>query len=324
MKKTYLLIICVSVFTANAQQQWPEINGGVRVVDEAGRPIVNAKVSVWFDTMATSNVFDGTKTESVWGSSDKNGEFCATHSALGEFGGGIQENGYYISQNRVRLANHKDGKWIPWHQVIELKVRKIEAPIPMYAKRLHYFDLPTTNSPVGYDLMAGDWVSPHGKGSVTDVIITPEFVLQEGSGYRWKLTLQGAKEGDGFSPISPDQESPQSQLRFPRTAPTDGYSINPVIIEFKYGKGKSEYTRSAGATNFFFRVRTELDENKQVKKALYGKLIGPIEAQFHYVKTGKLNFTYYLNPTPLDRNMEFDLKKNLFQKLPSMEHVNAP
>jgi hypothetical protein len=324
MKNKYVLLTILFCLGANAQVQWPEVKIETRVSDESGAPISNATVSVWFSKLKTNNPFDGQDTVGSKGFSDATGNFSAISQTLGSCGVVAKKEGYYPSRVPIQLSKHKDGKWEPFHQVIEVMLRKKEMPIPMYAKRLNYFELPTTNSPVGYDLMAGDWVSPDGKGLVTDVVVTPEREFQEGGSYRWKLTLQAAKEGDGFSPIMPDQESPQSELRFPRTAPADGYSINPLVVEYKYGKGKSEYTTSAGATNFFFRVRTELDENKQVKQALYGKLIGPVEAQFHYVKTGKLRFTYYLNPTSLNRNMEFDPKKNLFQKLPSMERVTAP
>lgn len=319
-----LLGIFALSLTANAQVQWPEVKIEARVSDESGNPISNSSVSVWFSKLKTNNPFDGQATVGFKGLSDVTGNFSAISQTLGSCGAVAEKEGYYTSRVPIKLSKHKDGKWEPFHQVIEVKLRKKESPIPMYAKKLHGLLLPSTNNPAGYDLMVGDWVAPHGKGTVADVIITPECEFQEGGSYRWKLTLQGAKEGDGFSPIMAEQESPQSELRFPRTAPTDGYSINPLVVEFKYNKGKSEYITPAGATNFFFRVRTKLDEDKQVKQALYGKLIGPIEAQFHYVKTGKLNFTYYLNPTSLDRNMEFDPKKNLFGKLPSMEQVQKP
>ena len=81
---------------------------------------------------------------------------------------------------------------------------------------------------------------------------------------------------------------------------------------------------SASATNFFLRVRTELNEHKRVKRAFYGKLVGPIIVDVHDTKTAMLRFTYYLNPTSLDRNMEFDPKQNLFKNLSSMEQVNEP
>jgi hypothetical protein len=38
----------------------------------------------------------------------------------------------------------------------------------------------------------------------------------------------------------------------------------------------------------------------------------------------KVLFTYYLNPTPNDRNMEFDPKQNLFKDLKPMEEVKDP
>jgi hypothetical protein len=43
-----------------------------------------------------------------------------------------------------------------------------------------------------------------------------------------------------------------------------------------------------------------LDENGNIKSALYGKIYGGFE-----------NFQYYLNPTPNDRNVEFDPDHNL-------------
>jgi hypothetical protein len=41
-------------------------------------------------------------------------------------------------------------------------------------------------------------------------------------------------------------------------------------------------------------------------------------------KTRILLFTYYLNPTPNDRNLEFDPKRNLFTNLKDEERVTAP
>ena len=52
--------------------------------------------------------------------------------------------------------------------------------------------------------------------------------------------------------------------------------------------------------NYFFRVRTVLDEHGNVKSALYGKIYGDF-----------MQFTYYLNPTPNDHNIEFDPPRNL-------------
>jgi hypothetical protein len=37
-----------------------------------------------------------------------------------------------------------------------------------------------------------------------------------------------------------------------------------------------------------------------------------------------MQFCYYLNPTPNDRNVEFDPKQNLLGGLQSFEQVTAP
>ena len=65
--------------------------------------------------------------------------------------------------------------------------------------------------------------------------------------------------------------------------------------------------------NYFFRVRTLLDEHGNVKSALYGKIYGDF-----------MQFAYYLNPTPNDRNVEFDPKQNLLHGLKPTEEVTAP
>ena len=65
--------------------------------------------------------------------------------------------------------------------------------------------------------------------------------------------------------------------------------------------------------NYYFRVRTVLDGNGNVKSALYGKIYGDF-----------MQFNYYLNPTPNDRNVEFDPKKNLMENLGPLESVSEP
>jgi hypothetical protein len=65
--------------------------------------------------------------------------------------------------------------------------------------------------------------------------------------------------------------------------------------------------------DYYFRVRTALDPNGDVKSALYGKIYGDF-----------MQFTYYLNPTPNSRNIEFDPNQNLLGGLQSFEGVSAP
>ena len=75
--------------------------------------------------------------------------------------------------------------------------------------------------------------------------------------------------------------------------------------------------------NYFFRVRTKKDEAGKIVSANYGKIRGPLDFGFRGRRNG-LGMTYYFNPTPNDRNMEFDPSRNLFADLPVAEQVHEP
>ena len=65
-----------------------------------------------------------------------------------------------------------------------------------------------------------------------------------------------------------------------------------------------------------------IDEGGKVKSALYGKIDGEFGLDAINSKTCFVLFTYYLNPTSNDRNMEFNPQKNLFTDLTSDERLS--
>ena len=65
--------------------------------------------------------------------------------------------------------------------------------------------------------------------------------------------------------------------------------------------------------NYYFRVRTKVDDRGNIVSAHYGKIYGDF-----------MQFKYYLNPTINDRNVEFDPKQNLITNLKPGEGVSAP
>jgi hypothetical protein len=64
-------------------------------------------------------------------------------------------------------------------------------------------------------------------------------------------------------------------------------------------------------TGFFLRTRVKRDQKGQIISANYSKFIGRMNVM---ANTGWIEFFYYFNPTPNDRNLEFDPDKNLFPK----------
>jgi len=65
-------------------------------------------------------------------------------------------------------------------------------------------------------------------------------------------------------------------------------------------------------------LQSEVDENGNLKRALYGKIIHDVLIEPRGSATGKIRFTYYLNPD-YTRNLEYDPDVNLFGPLPKGE-----
>ena len=80
------------------------------------------------------------------------------------------------------------------------------------------------------------------------------------------------------------------------------------------------YTESDDDCCYCFRVRSRYDGRGNLIEAYYGKIYG----DFRFRGTDKgfhgANFLYYLNPTSLDRNLEWDMKNNLCEKPLRMDY----
>jgi hypothetical protein len=167
---------------------------------------------------------------------------------------------------------------------------------------------------VGYDLVAGDWDAPYGKGVNRDLIVKEEFNKQSATDYSYRLIIGFPNAGDGIQAFTVPDTERGSSLRSPPEAPADGYQAQ-LIREDYHHPGKAGTSDHDESRNYFFRVRTVLDSNGNVKSALYGKIYGDLEL---------MNFSYYLNPTPNDRGIEFDPRENLLPQKSGEPVVNAP
>jgi len=280
----------------------------LKVVDEAGQPIAGAKAGIGYFTNSIGTA--------IRGLTDTNGIFLASHDAYsGELGFAAEKKGYYPT----RKPSYDLGfTYDParWNPTITLVLKKIGDPIPMYAKR-EEMKCPTEDEPIGFDLMIGDWVAPHGKGKNIDMLFTVHRKLVSERAYSANLTVTFPNRGDGIA-VAPSEPNTGSDFKTPRVAVENGYEPE-LVLHY------STTERSESVFGYFIRVRTVLGENGNVKSALYGKIRG----DFRFYAGTKapqagMGFDYYLNPTPNDRNLEFDPKRNLMTNLKPLEGVEAP
>ena len=329
-----LLVLCLLVAQAPEKLLAQNLPAQMtfHVTDDSSNPISGLGFALGSWVSPAWNV-SATVTNS-FGSTDSNGNltlsFLSENGMMG-FGTKFGTTGYYGTHDDYQFKKSSDGKWQPWNPTVNVIVKPILNPIPMYALavgRAPLMDLPSKNLSVGFDLEAGDFVAPYGKGTVSDFILNlTEKVpfVSYSQPFDISLNLSFSNKGDGIqSFLAPLNHG--SALRLPRHAPEGGYQPTLVQETSRSSDGKVLNNQFNQEQNYFFRVRTVLDESGNVKSALYGKISGPLSYDFinSKNKTALMFFTYYLNPNPNDRNMEFDPSKNLFQNLTDDQQVKAP
>ena len=291
----------------------------IRVLEEDGSVVSNAHVLVSFelDNRGGRSSVRETVTDAL-------GLCTLKERTSGYIYVRIRKDGYYESQLRLK-----------WHQqqtrtetfplsgtTNDVVLRATIDPIPLFARSV-YSQIPQPGQEFGYDFEVGDWVPPLGNGNTPDAYFRVDGYW---NGYRDNeavLTVRFPNPKDGLQFFEkPFQES---AFHSPYNAPLDGY-----IRESKWrrsrvpnpdatGHSDSEVVTidRNGNANYFLRIRTKQHETGQIESALYGKIYGDIEFGGASENGGYLKIkAYYLNPTPNDRNLEFDSNRNLFTDLP--------
>lgn len=238
--------------------------------------------------------------------------------------------GYY--KGAACAFGYKKSRWgvlRPDDQIGTVRVVRVKSPIPLYVKRFgepegasveqDFFAL--GGGKLQLDLFKGDFLPPAGTGEVADIEFErmPREDLGEsksdGDGTMVKMWRESMKtrflgDGNGWVEVKPE--------RYPiaiRTSPDHGFVQEYGTAWEACGRNK-KFTKSKQAEKFVcFRIRTKIDENGKVVGGYYGKIYNDI----HFLSSWKYkaviatpSFLYYLNPNPLDRNLEWDGVTNLF------------
>ena len=240
----------------------------------------------------------------------------------------IGQKVYYIDLgSEYQFTGVVDDRWQPWDSKVEIVIKEALKPIPMYA-RYYGTDwqrnkVPEFGKAMGFDLIKGDWVSPHGKGETADLIFNLTVAdhgqrkADRGPLFDASLSVTFSNEEDGILGFI-SQPRTGCALRSPRLAPESGYTN--ALFKTSYEHETESYHERREDQNYFFRVRSRRDETGKAIEALYGKIYGDIS----YSSKGVIRFVYFLNPTPNDRNMEYDPSRNLFTDIDSFDTVSDP
>lgn len=324
--KSLLIPLCMliaSSVTLTAQNVIPTARLTVRVVDEKKVPVENATVGVSFELPSTNGA--GVRVQGQQATTNKEGIANFEGKTVGGYVScGARMNGYYLTNGIVYVfSGKKDGRYLPENPTVDVVLKKIGDPIPMYARKVAT-EIPAVDQVIGFDLMIGDWVAPHGRGLRGDLLckVVRRFVNWKDHDVALEITFPNEKDGL-FPIIEKTPPTRGSELRLPRAAPEDGYQ-NRLITGIRRQPGGPSNEDARPEMNYFFRVRTVLDEKGSIKSALYGKMHGDIRLDPINSKTCFIIFDSYLNPTSNDRNVEWDRSRDLAAGLTNEQRPSAP
>ena len=119
-----------------------------------------------------------------------------------------------------------------------------------------------------------NWVAPQGRGKAPDVIFTLKRRFTDARDYESSLAVSFSSPADGIQPWDNTADY-HSALKLPRLAPENGY-VQPLVLSNRRLPGSFVERDVKEERNYFFRVRTVLDQQGKVVSALYGKIDGDI------------------------------------------------
>lgn len=291
-----------------------------KVVDDEGKPVEGVKyhIALWYKSAGQSQMFDGV--------TDKNSTVVVAGKCTEDIPSWwFEKDGYYKASGRIRLAVHdrarlKDGKWLPYGQEKRVVLKKIRKPIPMYVKP-QYRDvvLPSFDEWYGYDMIARDWVSPHGVGIVPDFEVKGHWNgLNDFLKCEYDLEMRFPDEASGLSEIEYEGDS---MLGSPYQANAQARYERNAIFRVQWDADHRK-RRVALSENRMLVLRTRVQKGKdgEIIRSHYSKIRKfDVDLCPREVKGGsreislRMIFDYFFNPTPNDTNLEFDWNKNLFK-----------
>ena len=211
----------------------------------------------------------------------------------------VYKNGYYLATSD--LPKKRMGE--RYALIISLKPK--QNPIPLIAFRWMGDEAPFLYSGIKsikyYDCLKADWLPPNGKGEKADLMFSYHRYSKGEKTFMW-FKVCFTNPNDGFEEVT---ESYAEDMRIREAPPTRHLQNQFDIIEelnsdglpFKHPKMK----------NYAFRVRTQLTPSGNILSAYYGKFYNAFD--FNFLKESCLcGFEYYLNPTPNNRNLEYNGK----------------
>lgn len=243
----------------------------------------------------------------------------------------VQQKEYYDCQTKIELAPGacKNEIIVPDNVVVTLRVQRVVKPLELQLcdVRPRHNIFADGKDTASYDFLMGDFLPPAGTGVVADVVFTRHMKEFKGlEKIEWedkpvklcqnRVEVEFPGAGNGIVTVQP---LAGSSLKI-REAPDGAYTNRYEVWDYVDGTG---HPHSSWDTDKYhcFRIRSEQLPDGTYGGGLYGKIYGGIAFDARPRCTppsetgkpmedpeddpvGRMEFKYYLNKEPGDRNLE--------------------
>lgn len=174
-------------------------------------------------------------------------------------------------------------------------------------------EYPADTDVLQYDCLREDWLPPMGTGQVADVVLHRQLRTCPGLARNWKGELKIKRKRDVLKVMFPGEGNGIKEMQIEkachlwvRNAPENGYASEHESF-WEEDERLETISNMNSYKAYCFRIRTQMDESGSITNCWYGKIYGDINFTSDYDTPPyirSVQFCYFLNETPCDRNLE--------------------
>lgn len=304
-----VILVGVSAFgTGYDRTVWRAMTHGaefdvlVKVVDDEGDPVANAKCSGWMYTETAPKQGNHYSLHT-----DTNGLVRVAGKCGEWFSVVLSKEGYYDTMVDIKYPNHNaspmlvDGKWQPYGETRTVVLKRIKNPgrTCIFPRTPQSCRIPEFGRWIGFDLERADWVAPHGKGRYLDVLL--KFTAMEKRLNDYKYAMEVSFTNNPYAGAYWLKKDTSSQLATVHAADSNA----TYQTSFKFVKEQSPGTQRHwdflnSDSYLVFRTRTRSDEHGNLISAHYGTIVGQWLSELGFMILSDGCF----NPVENDVNVE--------------------
>ena len=306
-----VVVIAFFIYTNIMDWRYKRHAGAVtlKIVDDDGNIVSDADVFTHFVNFSKIQRDFRTK-------SDENGLYHAKGYTISHLFYIISKNGYYNTEWQYSFIRKDQGKarkrnkwlpwivrWEPWNPTETVVLKRIKNPIAMKVREVEFL-LPSKEQYYPFDLDVGDLVEPYGTGKKANIYIYYYANMKNMFAGKTIFKFAVKDKNTGYRRTQFEEYSKYQTIYLT--------SINNYTNLLEFVSESTEDKQIIDTKlkkNEYIVFKCQNNTNSTMYN--YGKIYPRLSCWTQEDQSVKVKFTYYYNPIPNDRNLEFDPKQNL-------------